>query len=682
MKTKSTRVFALVLTLVMVLSAFFAVDVSAFAANVSSSVSESETDSTAPTEPTETQPATDSTESSEVPTEKPAPVVGKIEKVRKTEIEPGKIKLEWEKVENATGYYVYYKKASSTNEFAKIADIASNACAISNLNQDVQYQFMVSPYIEQDGVKYEGEGTIAKADGEPPTVGKIEELTISDINKGKVSLEWNIATEATGYYIYFKYANSTGDYVKIGDINATACTISNLKDTSQYEFMILPYAEQDGVKYEGEGKVVQTAKPVEPVEPEPPKPVIGKIDKVNKTSFETNEITLEWDKVSGATGYVVYIKNADVTNTYSKATEVNTNSCTIKNLEHTTQYHFMVAPYVLQDGVKYEGEGTLKKTATQAGQVTGLSLQRSSSIIQFRWDKNSKATGYRIYRASGATDGEYVLYKTITSNSTTQFQDTNVELGRAYYYSVRPYRDLYGTTYNAPHNVIRFICGMSGPDYSISSQVSRANLTWYKNKYAHGYDIYYATSRDGKYTLLDSTTNDYYNTPRLTNNKTYYFRVQPYKLNGGNKTKVVGSYATKEVKITNKAFGTSVGNTYIEISIKQQHIWYYRNGELYCHAPVVTGNDDGYHNTPRGVYTIWQRQSPTVLVGANYASPVDYWLAFNGGIGIHDSSWRSSGEYGGTTYQGNGSHGCVNTPYSTVAKIYEKARLGDYVVVY
>lgn len=426
----------------------------------------------------------------------------------------------------------------------------------------------------------------------------------------------------------------------------------------------------------------QATKPTESTATAKPAPTVGNVKNIVKTSFLTDKITLKWDKVSGATGYYIYYRNADKTNTFTKIAEVKTNGCTVSKLEHTTQYHFMVSAYVLQDGVKYEGKGTVKKTATQAGKVTGLSLMRSSNIIQFKWNKNSKATGYRIYRASGSTNGKYVLYKTIKNNSTTQFQDTNIELGRAYYYSVRPYRDLYGTTYNAPSNSIKFICGMCAPNYSISSQVSRANLTWKKNKYAHGYDIYYSTSKNGTYTKLGTTKNDYYNTPRLTNNKTYYFRVQPYKLNGGNKTKVVGTYSTKSVKITNKAFGKSIGNTYIEISIKQQHIWYYRNGELYCHSAVVTGNADGYHNTPTGLYKIWQRQSPTTLVGAGYASRVSYWMAFNGGIGIHDASWRSSGEYGGTTYKGNGSHGCVNTPYSTVKKIYQKARIGDYVVVY
>ena len=416
---------------------------------------------------------------------------------------------------------------------------------------------------------------------------------------------------------------------------------------------------------------------------EPPSIIVGNVKNIVKTSFLTDKITLKWDKVSGATGYYVYCKNADNSNTFKKVAEVKSNTCTVSKLSHTTQYHFKISAYVAVDNIRYEGAGTVKKTATQPGKATGLRMKRSSNVIEFAWNRNSKATGYKIYRASGSTNGKYVLYKTIRGNSTTSFADKSVELGRAYYYSVKPFRELYNTSYTAPSADIKFICGMSAPNYSMTSQLSRVSLSWNKNKYATGYDVYYATSKNGTYKKLGSTTNNYFNTVRLSDKKTYYFRVQPYRLNGSNKTKVVGTYVTRSKTVTKNAYGVSVGGTYIEISIKQQHMWFYRNGKLYCHTDVVTGNADGYHNTPKGAFTVIQRQSPAVLVGADYSCPVSYWLGFTyGGVGIHDSSWRSNSEYGGNTYKGNGSHGCVNTPYSAVKKIYQKAGYGTRVVVY
>lgn len=418
-----------------------------------------------------------------------------------------------------------------------------------------------------------------------------------------------------------------------------------------------------------------------------PAPTVGKVKNIVKTSFESNRIDLEWDKTTGASGYVIYYCNADKSNankgtSYQKLAYVKNNKYSAKNLAHTTSYFFKIAAYVEQDGKKYEGSTALKKTATQPA-APKPALRRSSSVIEFSWNRNSSATGYKIYRASGKTDGKYVLYKTISNNNTTVFTDKNVELGRAYYYRIKTYRNLYNGSYSSKSGEIKFIAGLSAPNYSMTSQLSRVSLTWNKNKYATGYDIYYATSQNGTYKKLGTTKNDYFNTVRLSDNKTYYFRVQPYKLNGANKTKVVGTYSTKSKKVTSKAYGKNIGKTYIEISIKQQHMWFYINGELYCHTDVVTGNNDGYHDTTKGAFKIFQRQSPATLVGADYVSYVKYWLGFTtSGIGIHDASWRSSKEYGGNTYKGNGSHGCVNTPYNAVKKIYQKAKIGTHVVVY
>ena len=55
-------------------------------------------------------------------------------------------------------------------------------------------------------------------------------------------------------------------------------------------------------------------------------------------------------------------------------------------------------------------------------------------------------------------------------------------------------------------------------------------------------------------------------------------------------------------------------------------------------------------------------------------------LPFNGDVGIHDASWRT--EYGGDIYLTNGSHGCVNTPYTEAEKVFNAIEIGDPVIVY
>lgn len=124
-----------------------------------------------------------------------------------------------------------------------------------------------------------------------------------------------------------------------------------------------------------------------------------------------------------------------------------------------------------------------------------------------------------------------------------------------------------------------------------------------------------------------------------------------------------------------------IGSTYVEICIKQQEMWCYKNGELVVETPVVTGNPSKGNATPSGgVWAIDAKQQKAVLVGEGYRQPVDYWMPFNGNIGIHDLQSRYW--FGSTIYLTNGSHGCVNTPLDAVKQIYETVEVGTPVVVY
>lgn len=125
----------------------------------------------------------------------------------------------------------------------------------------------------------------------------------------------------------------------------------------------------------------------------------------------------------------------------------------------------------------------------------------------------------------------------------------------------------------------------------------------------------------------------------------------------------------------------SVGNTYVEVDISAQHLYYYENLALRFESDIVTGSVAGKHNTPTGVYYLRARQTNQLLTGKNYASHVDYWMPYIGNaIGLHDASWRS--RFGGQIYQSNGSHGCVNMPSTKAAALYNMIQVGTPIVVH
>ena len=122
------------------------------------------------------------------------------------------------------------------------------------------------------------------------------------------------------------------------------------------------------------------------------------------------------------------------------------------------------------------------------------------------------------------------------------------------------------------------------------------------------------------------------------------------------------------------------GGSYVEIDLDNQCLWLYKNGNLIIKTPLVSGNVSAGHRTRNGVFSIYGKTRCTYLVGPTWRSYVDYWMPFNGGVGLHDASWRS--EFGGTIYMYDGSHGCINLPPKNVPTIYNNVSVGTKVIVY
>lgn len=126
------------------------------------------------------------------------------------------------------------------------------------------------------------------------------------------------------------------------------------------------------------------------------------------------------------------------------------------------------------------------------------------------------------------------------------------------------------------------------------------------------------------------------------------------------------------------------GNTYIEIDLINQHMWYYKDGQLLLDTPVVTGKPST--PTPAGVFYAWNKALDETLRGTNddgskYAEPVDYWVPIDWtGIGIHDSDWQPA--YGGELWKTVGSHGCINTPPNVMKQLYGMIDVGVPVLVF
>lgn len=122
------------------------------------------------------------------------------------------------------------------------------------------------------------------------------------------------------------------------------------------------------------------------------------------------------------------------------------------------------------------------------------------------------------------------------------------------------------------------------------------------------------------------------------------------------------------------------GGNYCEVDLTNQMVYVYKNGQQVVSSPCVTGCISKGHGTPTGVYSIFSMDKNRYLNGDGYKSWVNFFVPFNGGIGFHDASWRST--FGGNIYLYSGSHGCINMPYAQVQKLFANVSMGEKVIVY
>ena len=124
-----------------------------------------------------------------------------------------------------------------------------------------------------------------------------------------------------------------------------------------------------------------------------------------------------------------------------------------------------------------------------------------------------------------------------------------------------------------------------------------------------------------------------------------------------------------------------IGNSYVEIDLTNQHLYLFKDGDIVLETDFVSGNmSKADCVTPPGVFGLTYKTRNAILRGANYETPVNYWMPFNGNVGMHDATWRRA--FGGTIYLTSGSHGCINLPLHMAASIYEYVSTGFPVVCY
>lgn len=540
-----------------------------------------------------------------------------------------------------------------------------------------------------------GFGVLAGGVSADNKVGCVDMFTADKQSAKAVTLNWDKGVNTDGYAVYRKESVSTAEYKQIADIT-DATTVKFVDKTvspaTKYDYMIKTYQKNGDEKIYSKGESLKTAS----------SPV--KTEKFELVAQNAKSISLKWQKVKGVTGYTIYRSEGKGKEFTKIADVVGKEKYVDRELTPAHSYHYYICSYVEVAGEKsYAEKSAVLKTATSPEQIKKIENDvQKDNEIKFKWDKSNGASGYVIYRMTENPDdydtevtydedgneqvtaqvGDYVKYAVIGDGNKTYYEDKNLNWCQAYHYRVVPYFKADGQYYYGDYRQISTGTVTDKPKPEVFSRSKRVMAKWLPIKGAEGYEIFIAESKSGDYKSYGTTKDTIFLTKQLKADKIYYVRVKAYYMAG--KQKIYSGCETKEVKClkSNMVDKYNVDDTYIEIDLDMQHMWYFEDGKLVVSTPVVTGLK-GYRDTSTGLFEIYNKESPANLVGESWNTYVTYWMAVTyDGQGIHDASWRWDSEYGGNTYTYDGSHGCINTPYDKVEEMYNKVKVGTPVVIY
>lgn len=345
------------------------------------------------------------------------------------------------------------------------------------------------------------------------------------VNGSTATISWSKVSGADGYRIYKK----TGSTVELaGEVGADKLSYTVEASPVSASYYVCAYT--DGIV---------------DAESDPSLSVTVKSDVPYNLSSKNalTSITLSWEPLNGAAGYVVYYDFGS--GKYSKAGTTTGTSLKIKGLTEDTKYNFAVKAYFNADGSKAytEGVSTLSAassthhTGTQNVMATGLKLQKPGATTQtLTWKAPSgKVNGYRVYFYDKET-GNYKRAAQVTTNTATI---SGLTPGAEYSYMVRSYYNTEDTMVLSQYSDILTVYTQATKVTDIKTTKRTEDsltLAWKMGSQgeAEAYRVYSYDAAAKKYTRLTQTNKTSFKVTGLTAGKAYTFLVRSlYKAESG-----------------------------------------------------------------------------------------------------------------------------------------------------
>lgn len=370
------------------------------------------------------------------------------------------VKVSWSKVAGAENYIIYRRLENGT--WVTVATVAGNKTSYTDKKAESGKTYLYTVRAMTAGWRsaYQNYKIYFIA---APKITKFD----SQIGKG-ITIKWADVHGAEKYYVYRKTGSS--GWKKIGTTTNLLFLDKDVKLGTTYIYTLKAVSKDGNVStYYSNGFKRQFT---------PGTPTGGNV--LNSS----NAIKISWNKVSGATGYIVYRK-ANKSTKWTKIATVTSTSYMDKNVKTNVKYTYTIRAY--------KGKVlSLYNTTGWSGAILStpaVKIANASTGVKVSWNKNNAATGYTVYRSTyDAVNKTWSSWKNMGTAKAdkSSWVDKSAQSGTTYRYTVRTVCGNCKSGYKASNSVLY----LKEPKVTIANAANGMNVKWTQALQAKGYKIY------------------------------------------------------------------------------------------------------------------------------------------------------------------------------------------------
>jgi len=415
------------------------------------------------------------------------------------------IYLTWPSI-SGTSYYILSRSTSYSGSYSTVTVTPSTSYTDTGLSSGTTYYYKVEAINSSGSYIYYSNITNATANSSSSSGN----LTATSSGSNQIYLSWPTISGTT-YYILSRSTSYSGSYSTVTITPSTGYTDTGLSTGTTY------YYKVEAIN--SSGSYIYTSNIANATAGS------SSTSDLTATNNGSGQIYLSWPSISG-TSYYILSRSTSYSGTYSTVAATSSTSYTDTGLSTGTTYYYKV------EGINSSGSTIYYSSIVSANTSSSSDLTATatgSSQINLSWPAIS-GTSYYIVTRSTSYSG---TYSTITTTSSTAYNDTGLSAGVTYYYKIQAVNSSGSTIYYS--SIASATASSSSSSADLSATASGSGQIYLSWPVVSGTSYYYvsrSTSYYGTYSNIGTTAYTSYSDSGLSSGTAYYYKIQAVNSSG------------------------------------------------------------------------------------------------------------------------------------------------------